>query len=297
MTPAPKMHLFPSGVAERLWSLLGLSAMGVYRNGGLSVAKGVAYSALLAFFPVLTTIAAILVQVQADAVSRTIARLLYDVVPPGTDDTVRMLFVVHGQRPQWLLISAIVLAAWAASGAVISLMEGFRAVYRLKDTRSFLHERLLAMLLVFTTALPVLGASGLIVFGKRVENSLVGWIGLTHADADLKNWVLLGGLILRFLFAFGAIVLATTVLYYAAPERKQSLRQVVPGAILATILWLFATLGFGWYVRHVVNYNVLYGGVGAGLALLVWMYVLGIILFLGCEFNAEREKASHRARV
>jgi membrane protein len=84
------------------------------------------------------------------------------------------------------------------------------------------------------------------------------------------------------------------VLYYAAPERKQSFHQVLPGAMLATVLWLLATLGFGWYVRHVVNYNVLYGGVGAGLALLVWMYVLAVILFLGCEFNAEREKLRFR---
>jgi len=60
--------------------------------------------------------------------------------------------------------------------------------------------------------------------------------------------------------AFGAIVLASALLYYAAPERTQRLRQVLPGATLATILWLIATLAFGWYVRYVVNYQLLYGG-------------------------------------
>jgi membrane protein len=270
--------------------------MALYRDGCLSIAKGVAYSALLAFFPVLTTLAAILVQVQAEAVSRTIARLLYDVVPPGTDDVVKMLFVVHGQRPKWLLISAIVLAAWAASGAIVSLFEGFRAVYRTSDARSFVSERLLAILLAFICAIPVLGASGLIVFGKRMEQSILGWVGMTGAT-DLTGWVQLGGLTLRFAVAVAAIVLASAVLYYAGPERKQSFRQILPGAMLATVLWLLATLAFGWYVRHVTNYNVLYGGVGAGLALLVWMYVLGVILFLGCEFNAEREKSALRAGV
>jgi membrane protein len=290
MIPGPNLHIFQSGVMARLWSLLGRASMGIYRDGGLSVAKGVAYSALLAFFPVLTTLAAILAQAQAEAVSRTIARLLYDVVPPGTDDVVKTLFAVHGQRPKWLLVPAILLAAWAASGAIISLMEGFRAVYRTADTRSFLRERLLAMLLVVTSALPVLGASALIVSGRRAERALIGWIGLSGADADLKGWVLLAGLALRFVVAFGAIVLATALLYYAAPERKQNFRQVLPGATLATVLWLLATLGFAWYVRHVVDYNVLYGGVGAGLALLVWMYVLAVILMLGCEYNAAREK-------
>ena len=115
MTPEPKLrlHLFQPSVVARLWSLLGRASMGVYRDGGLSVAKGVAYSSLLAFFPVLTTLAAILAQAQAESVSRTIARLLYDVVPPGTDDVVKTLFAVHGQRPKWLLIPAIVLAAWS----------------------------------------------------------------------------------------------------------------------------------------------------------------------------------------
>jgi membrane protein len=60
--------------------------------------------------------------------------------------------------------------------------------------------------------------------------------------------------------------------------------------MLATLLWLLATLVFGWYVSYVANYNVLYGSVGAGLALLVWMYVLSVIVLFGCEFNAVREK-------
>src|SRR5271155_5523840 len=106
MTPhTPNLHLFRSGAMARLWFLLGLASKGVYQDGCLGVAKGVAYSALLAFFPILTTLAAVLVQAHAEAVSRTIARLLYDVVPPGTEDVVRTLFAVQGQRPTWLLIS------------------------------------------------------------------------------------------------------------------------------------------------------------------------------------------------
>jgi membrane protein len=102
--------------------------------------------------------------------------------------------------------------------------------------------------------------------------------------------VLLAGQILRFLAATFSIVLATALIYHWGPNRKQSFKQVMPGALLATFLWLLATLVFSWYVRHVANYNVLYGSVGAGLALLVWMYVLSVIVLLGCEFNAARER-------
>ncbi len=291
MTPhSPNLHLFQSGAMARLWLLLGSSAQGVYLDGCLGIAKGVAYSGLLAFFPAITTIAAVLVQARAESVSRTIARLLYDVVPPGTEDVVRNLFVVHGQRPQWLLVTAIVFAAWAASGAMMSMMEGFRAVYRIANGRGFVQDRLIAIMLVFTSALPVLGASSLIVFGKRAEGALLTWVGVIGQSADLKGWVLLVGQASRFAVAFAAIVLASTMLYYFGPNRRQRFRQLIPGAILATVLWLLATLGFSWYVSHVARYNVLYGGVGAGLALLVWIYLLGVILLLGCEFNWVRER-------
>ena len=139
------------------------------------------------------------------------------------------------------------------------------------------------MLLALATALPVIGSSMLIVFGHRSEQVIIQGMGMSPEG---RGWVLLAGQAVRFLTATGSIVLATALVYYWGPNRKQEFRKVFPGAILATFLWLLATLGFGWYVRHVANYNVMYGSVGAGLALLVWMYVLAIILLLGCEFNA-----------
>ena len=64
---------------------------------------------------------------------------------------------------------------------------------------------------------------------------------------------------------------------------------------LATVFWLLATAGFGWYVRHLANYNVLYGSVGTSIALLVWMYLMSLIALLGCEFNAEFERETQLA--
>ncbi len=69
-----------------------------------------------------------------------------------------------------------------------------------------------------------------------------------------------------------------------------------PGAVLATLLWLLTTIAFGWYVRNIADYNVLYGSVGASMALLVWMYLLAVIMLFGCEFNAVREKSRASAR-
>jgi membrane protein len=49
-------------------------------------------------------------------------------------------------------------------------------------------------------------------------------------------------------------------------------------------------MGFGWYVRNMAHYNVMYGSVGAGIALLVWMYLLAASALIGCEFNAAYER-------
>jgi membrane protein len=60
---------------------------------------------------------------------------------------------------------------------------------------------------------------------------------------------------------------------------------------MAALLWLAATGLFSWYVRNIASYNVLYGSIGAAIALLVWLYLLCVIALVGCEFNAEAERA------
>jgi len=283
--PSPRAHPL-----TRFWRVLRRAAMNTYENGCLGLAKSIAYSGLLSFFPVLTTLAALLVEARADDVSHAIAAFLYEVVPPGTEDVVRNLFIVHGQRPQWVLVIAVLLSAWAASGAIMSLMEGFRAIYHIPSERSFLKERGVAILLVFVSAIPLWVASVLIVFGERIMRAVISRLGLLPNGADLTGLVLLTGQVLRYGVAFVGVVLVTALVYYLGPNRRQTLLGVFPGAAAATILWMLATAAFAWYVRHVANYNLLYGSVGAGLALLVWMYVMAVIMLFGCEVNAARER-------
>lgn len=290
MASSPNIYIADVGIVTRFWSRLRAAFRLTYEDGCFGTAKGAAYSALLAFFPVITTLAAVLVQTNADAVARTTARLLYDVIPPGTEDVVRALFTVKGRRPTGLLVGAVVLSVWASSGVMMSLMEGFRAVYRIPSGRFFLKERVVGMWLVLVAAIPLLGASALIVIGNRARRSLIYWLGLTRSD-DLQGWVALGGQIFSLAIALIGIVVVMALVYYVGPNRKQSFRRVFPGAVLATILWLISTLAVGWYLRDIANYNVLYGGVGAGLALLIWSYILCVITLFGCAYNAVGERS------
>jgi membrane protein len=276
-----------------LW-LLQRSVIAAFDDNCLSIAKGAAYSALLSFFPVLASAVAILVETRADVVSRLLKNALSEIVPPGSEDLVLQQFSVTGARPPLLLIVAAIISLWAASGVIKSLIEGFQAAYRVPRNRGILHGSAIAMALVLLAAVPLLAASLLVLFGGQVEGAVRNWIkGDTLLTPLTGAWELLSR-IARYGLAFATTVTVSALLYYFGPYRPQRWRFVWPGATLATTLWLGATAGFAWYVRHIGHYNVMYGSIGAGIALLVWMYFLAIIALIGCEFNAEFERAAGR---
>jgi membrane protein len=285
----PGIYVIEAGPWSRFWGLLRRAFVASYEDGCFGIAKGAAYSALLSFFPVLTSLAAILVRANAEAVSRVLSEFLFEVVPPGSEELVKFNFTVRGQRPISLLVIATLISVWAASGVMMSLMEGFQAAYRLPSGRPLLKQRAVAAFLVIIAAVPTVGASLLILFGSKTETILGQWSGLVH-DGDIRGWVAILDRLARYVIALGTTVLVTGLLYYFGPNRAMKLRSVWPGAFLATGLWLLATLGFAWYVRNIGNYNVLYGSIGAVIVLLIWMYLLAAITLFGCEFNAERER-------
>jgi len=255
-----------------------------------TIAKGAAYSSLLSFFPVLTSAAAILIEARAQFVQTQISSFLSAVLPPGTEQVVSVQLSIRGGKPVWLLIAADILAVWAGSSVIKSLIDGFHSAYRVPKSRPFLQQTAVAILLLLGAALPLLAASALLVFGQDVEGKVLQWFRIDPILTPLAQlWELLSR-IARFVVAIFAMVSLTTILYYFGPYRKQRVSLVFPGAVLATALWVAATVGFGWYIRHVSNYNVLYGSLGTGIALLVWMYLLCAIAILGCEFNAEYER-------
>ena len=270
--------------------LLRQALVSTYEDGCIGIAKAAAYSSLLSFFPGLTTLTTILVQADAEAVSRILSRFIARIAPPGTQPLIDVQVHFTGAKPVSLLVVAALLSLWAASGVTASLMEGFRAAYRIPTGRSLLKERGVAVLLVFTTIFPILALSSLIVFGDRIVESAMGALGVLQADQHLRGWLALFSFSARFVTSISAFTLILGLQYYIGPNRRQKFLDILPGALVGTVLWLLVTLLFGWYVRHLANYNVLYGSIGGAIALLVWMYLLSIISLYGCEFNAERER-------
>src|SRR5580658_363289 len=226
-------------------------------DGLFAIAMGAAYSGLLSLFPVLTSAAAISIQIGANYVHHKMAVFLSQIVPPGAEDPVLQQFRYHGQRPAGLIVVAAILSLWAASSVIKSLMDGFNAAYHVPRNRSMLAHAGVGIMLVFLIAIPMLGASSLILFGGSVEHELVRLWKVDPVLNPLTPSLSLLFRAVRYVIAFGAAWTLTAILYYFGPYRKQRWQDIWAGALLSTTLWLLATLGFSWYVRHITNYNVL----------------------------------------
>ncbi|MBV9265102.1 MAG: YihY/virulence factor BrkB family protein [Acidobacteriaceae bacterium] len=283
-----------------LWRQFRGAFVAAFEDNCFSIAKGAAYSFLLSVFPVLTALTSLLIQVKAQSVVHVIATFLGQVVPPGTEEIVLSRLRERGAKPISLPVAALLLSLWAGSGAMMSLMEGFQAAYRIPTGRSFLKQRAMGILLVLIAAFPAVGASSLIIFGDRGEKAIIHWIGVTPEGHELSAPVEMLWRVARYVLAFCTTTFVTGLLYYFGPyhNNKQAATgagrrfwRVWPGAFLATVLWLMATTGFAWYVGHrLASYNIFYGSIGAVIVLTLWLYLLACIALIGCEFNAERDR-------
>jgi membrane protein len=252
---------------------------------------------LLSLFPILTTLTAALVQIRAQSVVKALADFLREIAPPGTEDMILSRLRERGPAHISFSIAAILVSLWAGSGAMISLMDGFKAAYRLPTSRPFLKERAMAIFLVFTAALPAIGASALLIFGNRIEATFVHSVGIPELSGSVEfAWHSV-----RYVLAFCTTTFVTGLLYFFGPNYRAEPEQlkgtipsrfwrVWPGAIVSTILWFLATAGFAWYVQHLADYNIFYGSVGTVIVLIIWLYLIACIALIGCEFNAERER-------
>ncbi|MDZ7637256.1 MAG: YihY/virulence factor BrkB family protein [Bryobacterales bacterium] len=277
-----------------LW-LLRRAFVASYSDNILLYAKSASYSGLVCFLPLVGTIAAILLQANALKVSQLLAQLLGDLVPPGTQSLIFSQFDSTGERPYYLLVGASAISLWAASSVLASLMEGFDACYRIPVQRTFWQQRRMAIILVLVSGVPVILASSLIVFGEQVAALFMAQVAGPGAGT-ISGGVQLALTAGRNLVGFGTSILVTTCLYYFGPNKHVRWRDVFPGAMVATVLWYITVIAFAWYVQNIANYNVMYGSLGAGIALLVWMFAISVIALYGCEFNSELERIRTWAR-
>ena len=268
-------------VIFRFLRLVRLAVWRAFVHDQFAVAKASAYSSILTFFPFLLVVGSVLATLSSgDIYLREVSYALGRILPAGSATAITYLRGTH-QRPVGLLITTSLLTLWTASGTLISWMEGFRNAYQLPKTWGILKERLIAFSLVIMAGVPLGFATLLVGFGSSIETRILFNIGHEFGPYILLLW----GAI-RWLIATMTSIAVIALIYHNAVPRTQPWHSVLPGATLATAMWFGATTMFGFYLKHYADYSIIYGSFGAGIALLVWMYIVSLVVLIGAEFNA-----------
>jgi membrane protein len=123
---------------------------------------------------------------------------------------------------------------------------------------------------------------------------------IDNSDHELRFYVILMWRLIRWAVAFCASVIALALIYhYGVPRQKRPVgsgkmayvrgrwRETMPGAVIATACWFIATIGYGFYLTRFADYSIVYGSLGAGIATLVWLYMVSLSVLIGAEFNAQ----------
>jgi membrane protein len=280
LQPAAARHKLGPAML-RFLRLLRLAFWRAFQHDAFSIAKASAYSSILTFFPALLVVGSVLATWRKGApYMREISYALSRILPAGSNTAMNFLRGA-AQRPVGLLITASLLTLWTASGVMISWMEGFRRCYELPKVWGLVKERLISFLLVIFALLPMTFATLLVAFGNKIETDI-----LFYTAREFSPYILLLWAVVRWVIATLTSIAVIALIYHNAVPRTQPWHSVIPGATLATGMWFSSTLLFGFYLRHYADYSIIYGSLGAGIALLVWMYMVSLVVLVGAEFNA-----------
>ncbi len=251
-------------------------------DDAMGLAQQIAYSSLLAFFPAMAFVVGALGLFH---LFDDVKRFLDPIAPNGVIDFIGSLQSdSSGSVSVFAFTIGLILAVWAASGAMTSVIKAVNRAYDRQETRPFWKLRVIAIVLVlltgFTTALLFL----LIVVGGRLGDAIA-------KKADLSGAFNLTWGILRWPIAFAAILLLYALIYFLGPNREQrNWKWVTPGSVVGAILWLMLSGLFALYVTYAGHYTKTYGSIASGIILLLWLNYSAFALLFGAELNAELDR-------
>lgn len=184
-----------------------------------------------------------------------------------------------------LLSVGIVVAVWSASSGIRSTMHALNVAYDVKDGRPAWKTIPLSVLYTIGLAVLLMVVAGLMVTGPEVMRWIAAQVGMEEAIVTAWTWA-------RWPVAVLVMVLVVAIVYYVAPDVEQKFRFITPGSVLAVLVWIAASIGFGFYLKNFGNYNAMYGSIGAIIILLLYFYLSAAVLLFGAELNAVIEHTS-----
>src|SRR5215210_3321206 len=260
---------------------------------GTLIAAGMGFYWFLAVFPALIAAVGVIGLLHlSDSLVANIQDAIRTTLPGNAADILANAVKDAGAKSRGSSVVATVIglaiALWSASSGMVALQAGMDVAYDVEDERKLVKKRGLALLLI--AAAGVLGgvASALIVFGKPLGQGL----GIPDSTPFVVLWT-----VVRWVLGLGTLSVLFALFYYFGPNReKPHWAWSSPGGIVATVIWLLASLAFSFYVSSFSSYNETYGSFSGVVVLLLWLYLSAIAIVVGAELNAELERQGERKR-
>jgi membrane protein len=249
-------------------------------------AAALSYYITFALFPAMIFLLSVLPYLPIANLQQSIMEFLSQALPGQAAQLLSgTLAKIMASRQSGLLSFGALATLWAGSAGVVALIQQLNITYDVKEDRSFINVRAIAVGLTFALGLLMIGAFTLIILGGQIQNWLISSIGGSAYVMALFS-------VLRWIIIAGAILLAFALTYYFAPNVEQKFVFITPGSVVGTIVIGVASLAFKFYVENFGDYDATYGSIGAMIILMLWLYITGLVILLGSEVNALAEHYS-----
>jgi membrane protein len=257
-----------------------------WKDNCLALAAQLAYYFFFALFPTLLFLVALASYFPVTNLIDDLLRAFGGMLPPEALQIITdQITKISGSKDATLMSLGMVLAVSSSSAAMVAIIDTLNRAYGVQDGRPWWKVRLTAIALTVAVAIFILLSFALVLVGPTVATKLADSLHL----GPVFEW---SWKILQWPIVFALASVAIALVYYFAPDVEQYWFWLVPGAMLATALWLLASLAFKYYVANWGHYTETYGLIGAVMILLLWFYISGLAILVGAELNAEIEHAS-----
>lgn len=252
----------------------------IQKDKVLDGAAVLAYYFLLAVFPAVIVVLSLLPYLAVPHLQQAILDLLHQILPEQSaslfEGTIRY---VTSEGRGGLLTFGLAFTLWSASTGIHAIMEQLNIVCAVKERRPLWKARGTAILLIVFFVLLAIGVLSLVILGGAIQSWLASTIGWSRP-------LLIFFATIRWIIIAVGLLLALAVTYRLGPDVNASFHFISPGSVVAAALIALASIGFRFYVAWFGNYSATYGNLAAMIILMLWMYMAGLAVLVGCEVNA-----------
>ena len=262
-------------------------------DGGTDLAAALTYYSVLAIFPGLIALLALVgIFGQAQESVDTILEILGPLVSGDLLDQIRdpLNALAASESAGLTLVVGVLGALWSASGYVGGFSRAMNRIYEVKEGRPFWRMRPMQLIVTISTVLLSAVALVILIVSGPVAESVGNAVGVGDDLVVVWGWAKWPVLAL-------VVMVVVALLYHATPNVEfPKFRVISAGAFVAILVWLAASVGFAFYVANFSSYNKTYGSIAGVVVALLWLWITNVALLFGAELDAELERGRQLQR-